>query len=97
MFCKRSGSSPKLRGGGNLQSGRQKYNEKYGPLFRKNSQVFQMNNALIYMFPTFKTKREKGCIWVRIRGAKLSLHHEGGGAVALNCIPLNPPVNCNEN
>ena len=72
------GSSLKLKGG-NLQSGRQKYSEKearqrraeiLGPLFRRNSLVFQLNNALIYMFPTFRTKHEK--IWVRIRGALLA-------------------------
>ena len=33
--------------------------EIFGPLFRKSSLVFQLNNALIHMFPTFRTKREK--------------------------------------
>ena len=57
--------------------------------------VFQLNNALIHMFPTFRVKQEKdsafgsgkGCPSCRKWGAKLSFHHEGGGAVAANCTP----------
>ena len=54
---------------------------------------FQLNNALVHMFPTFRTKHEKrvhlsqdkGRPSCRKWGAKLSFHHEGGGgAVAPN-------------
>ena len=89
-------------GGGNLQSGRQEYRDKkfLGPLFRKNSLVFQLNNALIHMFPTLRTKHEKrvhlgqdkGRLSCRKWGAKLSFHHEGGGGSCPQLQPLNPPL-----
>ena len=60
---------------------------------------FQLNNALIHMFPTFRTKHEKGVHLgqdkgrpsCRKWGAKLSLHHEGGGSCP-QLHPLNPPL-----
>ena len=81
---------PELEGG-NLKSGRFKI---FDPLLRENALVFQLNNALIYIFSIFRTKREKrvhlgqdkersSC---HKREAKLSFHHEGG-AVAPNCTP----------
>ena len=52
------------------------------------------------MFPTSRTKREKrvhlgedkGRPSYRKWGAKPSFYHEGGGAVAPDCTPLNPPL-----
>ena len=64
----RGGSSPKLKGGkfakwepknvvkSKHTEGVQKL---LGLFFRDNSLVFQLNNALIHMFPTFRTKHEK--------------------------------------
>ena len=48
---------------------------------------FQLNNALIHMLPTFRTKHEKrvyldqdkGRPSCRTWGVKLSFHHEGRG------------------
>ena len=58
--------------------------------------VFQLNNALIYMLPTSRMKREKrvhlgedkGRPSCRKWGAKPNFHHEGG-TVAPDCTP--PP------
>ena len=60
--------------------------EIFGPIFRKNPSVFQLNNALIYILHTFRTKHEKrvhlsqdnGRLSYQKWGAKPSFHHEGG-------------------
>ena len=106
----RGGSSPKLKGGGAIcRVGAKTDNEKYarrrrakifGPFFRKTSLGFQLNNALIYMFLTIRTKHEKklhlgqdkGRLSCRKWGAKPSFYHEGGGAVAPDSPPKSATV-----
>ena len=92
-----------LKGGGNLERGRQNTMEseraegarKFSWVFRENSVVFLLNNALVYMFLRIQNESLlKEYIWVRIRGAfpakkrgpKLNFHREGGSS-SHNLLP----------
>ena len=91
---------PEVEGGGAIcrvcaknimKSKRTESAKSSGPLFRKNSLGFQSKNALIYMFPTFETKHEKECIWVRVPSQVFIM--KGGSCPRLH--PLNPPLALN--
>ena len=100
-FC-RGGSSPKLKGAicrvvakNVVKSKRGEGWQKFLCLYsEKIIWFFQLNNALIHMFPTFRTKHEKKvhsgqdkrCPSCQKWCAKLSFHHEGG-AVAPTASP----------
>ena len=70
-----------------MESERAEGTRKFLGVFREDSVVFLLNNALVYMFLLIQNESLiRECIWVRIRGAflakkggpKLNFHREGG-------------------
>ena len=56
-----------------MESERAEGARKFFGVFRENSLVFLLNNALVYMFLRIQNESLiKECIWVRIRGAFLA-------------------------